>query len=79
MPEDFDPAVYFTPEEYARIRQPVLEREAARARSAAKRAAARNETLDTLAKLQALAEEATREAEENRNHLTALQSQGEAP
>lgn len=78
MPEGFDPAIHFTPEEYARIRQPVLERLAARARSAAKRAAARGDDAPTLIELRALADKATFAAEDNHDHLTRLLSQGKA-
>lgn len=76
MTEDFDPATHFTPEEYARIRQPVLEREAARARSTAKRATARGDAPERLIELRALASKATLAAEENRTRLIAFQSQG---
>lgn len=75
MVENFDPATYFTPEEYARINQPRLEREAARARAAARRAAVRGDDETTLADLRAYAAEATRTAQENHDRLTALQAE----
>lgn len=78
MPENFDPTTHFTPEEYARIRQPVLEREAARARAAAKRAAVRGDDAETLIELRTLADKATLTAEENHDRLTRLRSQGKA-
>lgn len=70
MSTDFDPEAHFTPEEYARISQPRLEREAARARATAKRAAVRGDTPDHQEHLDSLATEATNAAERNRAYLT---------
>ena len=53
MTPTFDPETHFTPDEYARINQPRLAREAAKARAAATRAAARGD-------------EATQEEQRNR-------------
>lgn len=66
MTPTFDPETHFTPDEYARINQPRLDREAAKARAAAKRAAARGDSPERQKFLTALADEATQEEQRNR-------------
>lgn len=69
----FNAATHFTPEEYARIQRPVLAREAARARSAVRRAAAKDDDPARQIELRAIADAATLAEEENLAHLAALQ------
>lgn len=75
MPEDFDPTTHFTPRENARIQQQPLAREAARARSAAKRSAARGDAPARQIELRAIADAATLAEEENRTLLASFETQ----
>lgn len=74
MVKDFDPTTHFTPEEYARINQPRLEREAARARAAARRATVRGDDEAILAERRKRAAEATQAAAENHARLAAMRA-----
>lgn len=69
---EFNPADHFTPHEYARLQRGPLAREAARARTAAKRSAARGDTPSRQAKLRARADAATRAEQANADRLAAL-------
>ena len=74
----FDPESHFGPEEYARIHHPNLERKAAAARAAAKRARTRGDDPQRQRELDALAAEATQAEADNRAYLDSFRSEPKA-